>query len=106
MTFKQRPSTYRLSLAPTSRGSCRKCRKLIPKGATRVEICAFVRPGRRTVLLRCATCIDATFATAILAVYKRADCVPADASIGPSEVDRLRQTITKTAETAREKRAQ
>ena len=106
MTFKQRPSTYRLSAAPTSRGSCRKCRKTIPKGASRVEVCAFVKPGRSTVLLRCSSCIDAAFAYAVLKVYKHADRVPADASLGPSEVDRLRQTITKTTETAREKRAQ
>jgi hypothetical protein len=97
MTFKQRPSTYRISTAPTGRGKCRKCRKPIPLGATRVEICAFVRPGRSTVLLRCAACIDARFATAVLAVYKRADCVPAAAGLEGTEASRVRNVITSAA---------
>ncbi len=94
MTFTARPSTYRLSKAPTARGCCRKCRNLIPKGATRVEICAFVRPGRRTVLLRCSDCIDPAFASAVLAVYKRAERVPADATLGEAEERRVREAIT------------
>ena len=94
MTFTARPSTYRLSKAPTARGCCRKCRKSIPKGATRVEICAFVRPGRRTVLLRCSECIDPAFASAVLAVYKRAERVPADATVGEAEERRVREAIT------------
>ena len=52
MTFSTRPSTYRISLAPTGRARCRKCKKAIQKGAVRLEICVFVRPGRYTLLLR------------------------------------------------------
>ena len=66
--FRQRPSTYTISAAPTGRARCRRCRRRIEKGATRVEIRAFVRPGRRTLLLRCADCVDARFAAAVLAV--------------------------------------
>lgn len=101
MTFKQRPSTYRIGIAPTGRGCCRKCRKPIPKGATRVEVCAFVRPGRSTVLLRCAACIDARFATAVLAVYKHAERVPATAELEGAEASRVRNAITSAAITQR-----
>ena len=93
MTFKQRPSTYRLSVAPTGRGRCRKCRKPILKGATRIEVCAFVRPGRSSLLLRCTACIDARFATAVLAVYTRADRVPADDKLACAEASRVREAI-------------
>ena len=97
MAFKQRPSTYRISKAPTGRGCCRKCRKLIPKGETRVEICAFVRPGRSAVLLRCTACIDARFATAVLSVYEHADRVPATAGLEVTEASRVRGAITSAA---------
>lgn len=63
--FRQQPSTYKISAAPTGRARCRRCRRRIEKGAARVEICAFVRPGRRTLLLRCADCVDARFAAAV-----------------------------------------
>ena len=51
--FKQKQSTYRLSVAPSGRARCRRCRTVIAKGETRLEVCAFVRPGRYTMLLRC-----------------------------------------------------
>ena len=95
--FKQRPSTYRLSKAPTSRGKCRKCRKAISKGDARVEICAFVRPGRSTVLLRCTACIDAAFATAVLATHATSERVPADTTLCLAEAARIRHTITRLA---------
>jgi len=66
-------------------------------GTTRVEVCAFVRPGRSTVLLRCAACIDARFATAVLAVYKRAGRVPAAAGLEGTEASRVRRAITEAA---------
>ena len=81
--FQQRPSTYKISAAPTGRARCRRwrCRRCIEKGATRVEICAFVRPGRHTLLLRCADCVDARFAAAVLAVHGRAERVPVEAAL-------------------------
>ena len=94
MAFKQRPSAYRIGKAPTGRGRCRKCRKPIPKGATRVEISAFVRPGRSTLLLRCTACIDARFATAVLAVYKCARRVPVDPEVDEAAASRVRDSIT------------
>ena len=89
--FQQRPSTYKISAAPTGRARCRRC---IEKGATRVEICAFVRPGRRTLLLRCADCVDARFAAAVLAVHGRAERVPVEAAlVGSAEARRVQRAI-------------
>ena len=63
-------------------------------GGTRVEICAFVRPGRRTLLLRCADCVDARFAAAVLAVHGRAERVPVEAAlVGSAEARRVQRAI-------------
>ena len=95
--FKQEESTYRISVAPSGRARCRRCRAVIPKGETRLEVCAFVRPGRYTLLLRCTApaCIDAPLSAAILSVYKRADRVPVDAElVGSAEAHRVVGAIT------------
>ena len=94
MTFSTRPSTYRISLAPTGRARCRKCKQAIHKGAVRLEIGAFVRPGRYTCLLRCASCIDSALALAILNVYKSASRVPAEPSVDHASAARVRNSIT------------
>ena len=92
--FEQRPSTYKISAAPTGRARCRRCHRCIEKGATRIEICAFVRPGRRTRLLRCADCVDARFAAAVLAAHGRAERVPVEAALaGSAEALRVRDAI-------------
>ena len=49
MTFKAQPSRFAVSIAPTNRARCKRCRQTISKGALRVVESAFVRPGRRTV---------------------------------------------------------
>ena len=95
--FKQKKSTYRISVAPSGRARCRRCRAVIAKGETRLEVCAFVRPGRYTLLLRCAApaCIDAPLSAAILSVYKSANRVPVDAALeGSAEVQRVVRAIT------------
>ena len=94
--FKQKQSTYRLSVAPSGRARCRRCRAVIAKGETRLEICAFVRPGRYTLLLRCTapSCIDARLSAAILSVYKQAERVPVDAALeGSAEAHRVVHAI-------------
>ena len=95
--FKQAKSTYRISAAPSGRARCRRCRAVIAKGETRLEVCAFVRPGRYTMLLRCTApaCIDAPLAAAILSVYKHADRVPVDAALeGSAEANRVVRAIS------------
>ena len=44
--FKTRPSVYAISVAPTSRATCRVCKQRVVKGEERVVTCAFVKPGR------------------------------------------------------------
>ena len=98
--FKERRSTYRISVAPTGRGRCRRCRKPIPKGATRLEVNAFVRPGRHTLLLRCTEtgCVDARLAVAVLAVYEHASNVPVNSALnGSAEVLRVQREISRAA---------
>ena len=94
--FKQKKSTYRISVAPSGRARCRRCRAVIVKGETRLEISAFVKPGRYTLLLRCTApvCIDAPLSAAILSVYKSANRVPVDAALeGSAEVQRVVRAI-------------
>ena len=92
--FEQRPSTYKISAAPTGRARCRRCAHRIEKGAVRIEIYAFVRPGRHTLLFRCADCLDARFAAAVLAVHGSAERVPvAAALVGSAEVRRVRDAL-------------
>ena len=88
--------TYRISAAPSGRGRCRRCRAVITNGETRLEVCAFVRPGRYTLLFSCTApaCIDAPLSTAILSVYKTADRVPVEAALdGSAEARRVQCTI-------------
>eukprot|EP00966_Prymnesium_polylepis_P010614 244722-Prymnesium_polylepis.1 len=44
--FKTRPSTYSIGRAPSSRATCRVCKKGVDKGEVRIVTHAFVRPGR------------------------------------------------------------
>ena len=94
--FKQQRSTYRISKAPTGRGRCRRCRKSIAEGSTRLEINCFVRPGRYTLLLRCSEtgCIDSRLSAAIFSVYKNAERVPVDPGlVGSTEALRVQSEI-------------
>lgn len=94
MAFKQRPSTYKISVAPTGRARCRgRCRQLISKGAVRVETCAFVRPGRATVFVRCAECVDKATAAAILRVYRSVEHVPVGEGVSLSDALSVRSRI-------------
>ena len=92
--FHTQPSTYTISAAPTGRARCRCCRRRIDKGAVRIEICAFVRPGRRTLLFRCADCLDARFAAAVLAAHGSAERVPVAAElVGSAGAQRVRDAL-------------
>ena len=95
MTFKARCSTYRIEPAPTGRARCRRCKKCLLKGELRIAITAFVRPNRSTLLYRCArtTCIDAAFASAVLAVYGMAERVPAAQGVSDEDAAQIRATL-------------
>ena len=56
---------------------------------------AFVRPGRSTLLYRCArpACIDAAFASAVLAVYCTAERVPVAQGVSDEDAARVRVTL-------------
>ena len=92
--FHTQPSTYAIGVAPTARARCRCCARRIDKGAVRIEISAFVRPGRHTLLFRCAACVDARFAAAVLAAHGSVEDVPVEAAlVGSAEALRVRDTI-------------
>ena len=95
MTFSTRPSTYRIEAAATGRARCRRCKQCIRKGELRVAITAFVRPGRSTLLYRCARaeCLDAAFARAVLAVYKTPGAVPAAEGVDAHDAQRVRSML-------------
>ena len=99
MPFSTRPSTYRIEAAPTGRARCRRCKQCLPKGELRMAITAFVRPGRSTRLYRCArpACIDAAFASAVLAVYCTASRVPAAQGVSDEDAARVRVTLENAA---------
>ena len=55
--------------------------------------------GRRTLLLRCADCVDARFAAAVLAVHGRAERVPVEAAlVGSAEALRVQRAIDAASE--------
>ena len=93
MTFQTRPSTYLISLAPTGRAHCRRCKRRVERGELRIAITAFVRPNRSTTLVRCCRCVDAKFADAVLSVYSSADRVPAEAAVPAADAARARAKL-------------
>lgn len=94
--FKAQASVYKLSVAPTGRARCRVCKQLVGKGELRLETCAFVMPGRRTVFMTHATCVTAVQARDVLSVYGSVERVPvsADAAAGLVELEAARARIS------------
>ena len=95
MTFKAQPSTYRLSLAPTGRARCRRCKERVGKGELRLETSAFVRPGRRTVFVHHAraTCVSVALARDVLVVYGTKERVPVGAGVDAVAAAEARQML-------------
>lgn len=58
--FNTRPSTYSISVAPTSRATCRVCKLRVEKGEWRVVTCAFVRPGHTRNFVSHIKCVGRT----------------------------------------------
>ena len=97
MTFKTRPNSFRITLAPTNRARCGRCRSLIEKGSVRIDIHAFVRPQRATVFFRCTACIDQALAAAVIERHRRAERVPADKCVPEESVASVRKSLDELA---------
>ena len=93
MPFHTRKSVHTIDIAPTGRARCRKCKGIVGKGSVRIASTVFVRPGRSTVLVRHAECVDPAFARGVLAVYGRAERVLAGEGVGDADADRVRELI-------------
>ena len=93
MTFKTRPSSYRIDVAPTGRAHCRKCKGRVEKGEVRIVVRAFVRPNRATSLVRCEQCIDAALVRVILDVHGHTDRVPVDHWVSLEDAVRIRARL-------------
>ena len=93
MSFKTRPSTNQVDLAPTGRAHCRKCKRRVEKGEVRIVVRAFVRPSRATSLVRCSHCIDSSLARVILRVYGQTDRVPMDFRVSMEDAVRIRARL-------------
>ena len=94
MSFKTKPSTCHIDLAPTNRARCRACKRPVPKDAVRIVTRAFVRPQRATSFVRCAPqCIDKAFATAVLDVYGCPERVPMHTNVPQCQAELVRAAL-------------
>ena len=96
--FRAQPNTHEISIAPSGRAKCRTCKGMVAKGSVRIATTAFVRPGRATVFVRHACCVDDSFARAVLAVYGSAARVKAASGVSEMEASRVRESIEREAE--------
>ena len=76
------------------------CRRQMNKGELRLETCAFVMPGRRTVLMTHAMCVTGAQVRDMLCVYKSVGRVPVGGQIDRvvldeayARVDRMRHEL-------------
>lgn len=91
--FKAQASTYKLSVAPTGRARCRVCNGCVLKGELRLEACVFVMPGRRTVMVTHAACVNVAQATDLMSVYRSVARVPIGEGADATLVDAARLRI-------------
>jgi hypothetical protein len=63
--MKTKGSLYHLGIAPTSRARCKRCRSVVPKGAVRLVVTAFVTRGHTVRFSRCLRCFDTPLAAAV-----------------------------------------
>ena len=95
--FRSQPNTHEICIAPSGRAKCRKCKGMVAKGSVRIATTAFVRPGRATMFVRHACCVDGSFARAVLAVYGSAARVKATSGVSEKEASRVRAAIEQEA---------
>ena len=77
--FKTRPSTYTIGLAPTSRATCRLCKRGVGKGEVRIVTHAFVRPGRSHDFVCHAKCATYALVNKMVGVHGSVEKVPIEA---------------------------
>jgi hypothetical protein len=94
MTFKTKPNTYSLGLAPSSRAKCRGCKGVVAKGEVRVVTHAFVRPNRATYFVRHVRCTTAACVASMIKAHGSIDRVPTDSSMDPETVASARAKLT------------
>ena len=82
LAMKARPPTHSISLAPTRRARCRKCKGRVERGEARVVTHAPVRPNRTTHFVRHVMCVDAAFAAAMLAIHGTVERIPVASDVG------------------------
>ena len=93
--FKAQPSVHRLSVAPTGRARCRVCKRPVGKGELRLETCAFVSPGRRTVFVTHAVCVTAAQARDVLSVYGSVERVPVTEGMDAEKTAGARKSLNR-----------
>ena len=88
---------HSISVAPTGRARCRKCKGLVGKGSVRLVTWALVceRPRRSTAFVRHVGCVNRAFAAAILRSHGgTALNVPVIGDVSVEDVDRVREMLS------------
>ena len=83
--FKTRPSTYSIGHAPTSRATCRACKRGVGKGELRIVTHAFVRPGRSHDFVCHLKCATSALVKAMVGVHGSVKRVPTAKGMGAEE---------------------
>ena len=71
----------------------------------RIVTTAFVKAGHTVRFTRCATCIDAKLAAAILCAYGTSAHIPSTPNVDPDDARDIRATIARIVESERPKLA-
>ena len=77
-SFKTRPPTFSIGLAPTGRARCRGCKRVVEKGEARLVTHAFVRPGRSRDFVRHVGCVSPELMRAVIAAHGSVERVPTE----------------------------
>lgn len=100
-SFKTRPNTYSLGLAPSSRAKCRACKRAVGKGEVRVVTHAFIRPGRCTYFVRHASCATVAFVASMLRSHSSIERVPVDSSMDAETATAARALLGELSQSTR-----
>ena len=95
--MKTKMSLYHLGIAPTSRGKCKRCRSVVPKGAVRLVVTAFVTRSATARFSRCLACLDAPLAAAVSTACGGTERLIATPAVDPSVVERVRRELARLA---------